>query len=144
MDNQKLLETIVSHLVDLKQDVSGLKQDVSSLKQDFTGLKEDVSGLKQDVTGLKQDVTGLKEDVSGLKQDVAELKGRVSNLEGSVAKIENDHGAKLAALLDGYHQNAKILDDHTDRLSRIETKITTHDIQISILDKTKSNRRSDK
>jgi len=69
------------------------------------------------------------------------LEERLTKLENIVIRIENDHGRKLGALLDGYHHNAEILDDHTERLTRIESKITAHDIQISILDKTKSNKR---
>jgi hypothetical protein len=70
-----------------------------------------------------------------------QLTERLAKVENVVIRIENDHGTKLGALLDGYHHNAETLDGHTERLDRIESKITTHDIQISILDKTKSNKR---
>ena len=61
-----------------------------------------------------------------------------------LARMEQDHGTKLSALLDGYKQNAQILDRHTAQLDRIEDRVTHHDIKISILDKTKSNKRLSK
>lgn len=47
-----------------------------------------------------------------------------------LAGMEFEHGEKLAALFDSYQQNAEVLADHTQRLERIEDKITTHEIQI--------------
>lgn len=69
------------------------------------------------------------------------LEGEIGGLKQSIARIENDHGEKLASLLDGYKQNAEILDRHSEQLDRIENKIESHDVQISVLDRTKSNRR---
>ncbi|MEN6414336.1 MAG: hypothetical protein ABFC84_16485 [Veillonellales bacterium] len=68
-------------------------------------------------------------------------KEELREVKQSLARIENNHGTSLTALLDGYHQNAEILDRHTEQLNRIETKVGMHDIQISVLDKTKSNKR---
>ena len=86
----------------------------------------------------------LAEGQKTLENGQKHLTDRLTRVETVVARIENDHGAKLGALLDGYYQNTKILADHTERLDRIEEKITTHDIKISILDKAKSNKRKAK
>ena len=96
--------------------------------------------LKTLAEGQKTLENGQKTLENGQKH----LTDRLTRVETVVARIENDHGAKLGALLDGYYQNTKILADHTERLDRIEEKITTHDIKISILDKTKSNKRKAK
>ena len=79
-----------------------------------------------------------------LKQILNELqsvKTEIGGVKQSLARMEQDHGTKLSALLDGYKQNALILDRHTEQLDRIEDRVTHHDIKISILDKTKSNKR---
>ncbi|SFH22166.1 hypothetical protein SAMN05660649_04317 [Desulfotomaculum arcticum] len=69
---------------------------------------------------------------------------RQIKLENVVTRIETDHGEKLSILLDGHEQKTQILDRHTEQLDRIESKIESHDIQISVLDKTKANKRKAK
>ncbi|MHB1127351.1 MAG: hypothetical protein ACYC2T_10450 [Bacillota bacterium] len=59
----------------------------------------------------------------------------------AVARIEHEHGEKLSALFDGYKLLSETLSDHTARLERIEEKVTSHDIKIEILDKTKAAKR---
>lgn len=80
-------------------------------------------------------------DIKNLNTEVQKLEGNVDKLE---LRLENEAFNKISALLDGYHQNAEKLADHTERLDRIESKITNHDIKIHILDKTKSNKRKAK
>ena len=75
----------------------------------------------------------------GFKQMDEKLDKKVDKTD--IARIENDHGSKLEALFDGYQSIRETLEDHTKRLQRIEEKIETHDIQIQVLDKTKSNKR---
>lgn len=84
----------------------------------------------EQLNSLTEQVAGLKEDVAGLRQ--------------SQARMEFDHGEKLSVLFDGYNSISETLADHTDRLQRIEDKISTHDIQIQVLDRTKSNKRKAK
>jgi uncharacterized protein involved in exopolysaccharide biosynthesis len=62
-------------------------------------------------------------------------------LSKDIARIEYEHREKLAALFDGYQSIKETLDDHTDRLQRIEDKLETHEIQINVLDSTKANKR---
>lgn len=96
-------------------------------------------------------------------QQLVKLNDGQDKLSRDVARIEQAHGEKLSALFDGYKAitekldehtqilnnhtatlagHTTILADHTERLQRIENKIETHDIQIQVLDKTKSNKRS--
>lgn len=58
-------------------------------------------------------VSNLTISVEGLQTEVSEVKRRVIH-------IENDHGAKLDALFDGYKQNS-------DKLTRIEEEVSKHD-----------------
>ena len=49
-----------------------------------------------------------------------ETKDNFSKTNQAITKIEHDHGQKLAALFDGYRQNA-------DKLDRIEAEVKRHD-----------------
>jgi len=62
-------------------------------------------------------------------------------LEQSLARIENEHGSKIDALFDGHNQCNKKLDCVLSRLDAIESKVESHDIQISVLDKRRKNTR---
>jgi len=70
------------------------------------------------------------------------LGNRMDRLENSMVKLElrmeNEAFNKISVLFDGYKSFSETLADHTGRLQRIEEKITTHDVQIRVLDKTKS------
>ncbi|MDD3308292.1 MAG: hypothetical protein PHO29_14510 [Acetobacterium sp.] len=70
-------------------------------------------------------------------------------------KVANEKLDQLFAFRDDTDKNMKFLittldhvankiDDHTDRLERIEDKVTTHEIQIKVMDATKSNKRKAK
>ena len=80
-------------------------------------LTQNVGEIKSDVGELKSDIGGLKSDVGELKSDVGELKSDVQSIKNTVIHIENDHGAKLKALFDGYVQNS-------DKLDRIEKEVS--------------------
>ncbi len=62
-------------------------------------------------------------------------------LNQAIAKIEIEHGEKFSALFDGYQSITETLADHSARLQRIEDKLETHEVQIKVLDSTKSNKR---
>ena len=98
----------------------------------------------QQLKALTEGQKFLTEKYQSLSEGQRQLAERLTKVENVVTRIENDHGTTLNALLDGYHHNSEVLADHTERLDRIESKITSHDIQISILDKTKSNKRKAK
>lgn len=77
------------------------------------------------MTELSESVNSMRQDVNSLRQDVT--------------RIEINHGEKLSALFDDYEAIKETLDDHTERLERIEAKLETHEIQIKVLDSTKAN-----
>ena len=76
-------------------------------------------------------------ELQSLNNRVGNLEERLIKVENTVIRIEHSHGESLGALLDGYNQNAEILDRHTEQLDRIEGKI-------EMLDKTKANKRKAK
>ena len=134
MENEKFQELVL-------QQLKALSEGQKSLTDNIQSLNEGQKSLTENVKSLNEGQNSLTENIQSLNEGQRQLTERLTKLENVVTRIENDHGTNLRALLDGYHHNAKVLADHTERLDRIESKITTHDIQISILDKTKSNKR---
>lgn len=74
-------------------------------------------------------------------EHLVKMSEELDKLRQNVARIEIEHGEKLSALFDGYKGMVEKLDDHTQRLQRIEDKLETHEIQIKVLDATKANKR---
>lgn len=81
------------------------------------------------------------EYMAKLTQEMTELKQGQTRLE---LIIENGIKPKIDALFEGQKQHTEILESHTERLERIEEKVGKHDIQISVLNNTKNNRRRTK
>ncbi len=155
MDNEKFQELVLQQLKaltegqrqlnegqkSLTENYQSLNEGHKSLRENFQSLNEGHKSLRENFQSLNEGQMSLTENYQLLNEGQRQLTERLTKVENVVMRIENDHGTNLAALLDGYHHNAKVLADHTERLDRIESKITAHDIQISILDKTKSNKR---
>lgn len=73
------------------------------------------------------------------------MENRFDTLENETRKtnliIENEIRPDIKCITEQLSRHAEILNLHTEQLERIEAKIETHDIQISVLDRTKSNKR---
>ena len=74
MDNNELLQAILSEIKTIKTDISDLKEDVSNLKAGQTAMQEDIAGLKNDVSGLKDDVSDLRAGQATMQEDIDEIK----------------------------------------------------------------------
>jgi len=100
-------------------------------------------------------ITELANDVKDLRQNTVRLETKFTEkidilFDGyqSISEKLNEHTAilnKHSATLDEHtailNKHSATLDEHGKLLQRIEDKLETHDIQIHILDKTKSNKR---
>ena len=91
-----------------------------------------------------KDIARLEDGQKEMRQDIARLEDGQDKIHQDMARLEFSHGEKLAALFDAYQSISEILDDHTRRLERIEEKVSMHEIQIKVLDATKSNKRKAK
>ncbi len=76
---------------------------------------------------MVEHMSKLTDEVTGLRQDMFRMEFQLTE--------------KIDVLFDGMAAANKKLDDHTARLERIEDKVEHHDIQIRVLDETKSNKR---
>ena len=72
---------------------------------------------------------------------ITKLSDDFTDFRQNVARMEFELSEKINILFDGQEAIKDILADHTERLQRIENKTEKHDIQIRVLDETKSNKR---
>jgi len=79
---------------------------------------------------------------------MTKLADDVTDIRQNMVRMEFQLTEKINILFDGQKainekldEHTEILADHTERLQRIEDKVEKHDIQIQVLDKTKSNKR---
>jgi len=94
----------------------------------------------QQLQNINSRMDSLDKSQDILASELMAVKTDVQKVKSTVTRIEHNHGEILGALQDGYKQNAEILDRHTEQLNRIEEKIESHDIQISVLNRSKSNK----
>ena len=116
---------------------------------------EHMSKLSDDVTGIRQNLARLEfehgEKLAALFDGQESIKSTLDDHAAILNKhtaVLDDHTVilnKHSAVLDDHtvtlNKHSAVLDDHTERLQRIEDKVEGHDIQIQVLDKTKSNKR---
>ncbi|ACV64392.1 hypothetical protein Dtox_3683 [Desulfofarcimen acetoxidans DSM 771] len=76
--------------------------------------------------------------LKALTNEVKEIKSNQHKLE---LHIETEVTDKIRSLYEFREVQANVNERILAALDRIESKVETHDIQISILDKTKSNKR---
>ncbi len=137
MDNDKFQDLVLQQFQVITGELQSLKEGQKSLTEGQTRLETRMDKLEESQARLEKSQDILASEVMAIKTDVQKVKS-------TVIRIEQDHGTRLGALMDGHRQNTEILDRHTEQLDRIENKIESHDIQISVLDKTKANKRKAK
>jgi exonuclease VII small subunit len=120
MDTDKFQELVLQQLENLNLRIGSIEKGQQTLEKGQQTLEKGQQTLEKSQQSLQQDVEKIRQ---------------------SQVRMEFEHGEKLSALFDGYKSLSETMTDHTERLQRIEEKITTHDVQIKILDKTKSNKR---
>lgn len=102
--------------------------------QQFQAITHELKNLNQQVGNIETDVFSLKSDVTDLKKGQLHLETR----------MENEVIEKVRGLYEFREVQTDVNERILATLDRIEAKIETHDIQISILDRTKSNKRKTK
>lgn len=151
MDNEKFQDLVLEQLQIINGELKTLNNRVGNLEEGQTRLEDRTNRLESNVTklnnrfdNLQQSQQLLQHDIKKLQQGQQLLQQDVEKIRLSQVRMEFEHGEKLSALFDSYNLLSETLDDHTIRLQRIEDKIATHDIQIHVLDRTKSNKRKAK
>jgi len=90
---------------------------IEKMYSEFTNFSKDMNDFRKDMNNFRKET---KEDIQGLKKDVL--------------RIENDHGKKLEALFDGYHQMYEKLEVIEGKVDTIAEKVERHDIKIQVIE----------
>jgi len=108
MENNELLQAILSEIKDIKQ-----KQDK---------MQGDISGMQGDISGMKGDISNMQGDISGMKNDILKIN----------ITLENETNRKID-LMYGSHQDmikklkkTDEIDETKSRVSVLETVVTKH------------------
>jgi DNA repair exonuclease SbcCD ATPase subunit len=101
----------------------------------YTDLKSEIKSVKSE---LKSEIQSVRSELKSEIQSVrSELKSEIQSVNNHVIIIEQDHGAKLDALLDGYKQLAEGQVKIEGRVDNIEKHMVNQDDKITFLNKVK-------
>ncbi len=122
METEKILELMTRIYNDLKAGQEQLRTEMQAgneqLRAEMRSGQEQLRAEMQ--AGNEQLRIEMQEGFSAVNQKLSSLDERLSFVEKSVVRIENDHGAKLKALFEGYQLNS-------EKLDRIESEVARHD-----------------
>ena len=106
MENQEVLQAILSEIREIKADVSDLKADMVEVKAEQHRQGEEITGMKQEITGMKQEITKIN------------------------IRLENDVDKKINLLLEGQQG----MNEKFEKLDRVaadveEIRLTTRALE---------------
>jgi len=125
----------------LEEGQKSLTENYQSLAEGQRILTEGQQKLESKVDKLETRIGNIEEGQNEMKSDIAELNKGQLRLE---TRMENEVIEKIRGLYEFREVQTEVNERILAALDRIESKIESHDIQISILDKTKSNKRKAK
>ena len=162
MDNEKFQELVLRQFQGLAGEVKALTQGQARMETHIGNLEEGQKSLTENYQSLAEGQRILTEGQRKLESKVDKLETRIGNIEegqnemksdivelnkGQLrleTRMENEVIEKIRGLYEFREIQTEVNERILAALDRIEAKIESHDIQISILDKTKSNKRKAK
>ena len=98
-----------------------MESQIEVLKDDVQVLKEDVQVLKEDVRDLKEDVRDLKtSQKKGFDSIIDFLNQESQKSDRRLEILREDHRPQMSVLGEGIRANRDRLDDHEERIQRLE------------------------
>lgn len=151
----QILETMQSNIAGIQSDISTIRSDITSVQSDIGTMRSDMTSVQSDISTMRTDITSAQSDITSLKDGQRNLELRLENEAFAPIRILSENVIELGNRQASSDESIKFLastmstvahkiDDHTERLERIEEKIESHDIQIEVLDRTKTNKRKAK
>lgn len=152
---EKILKQILSKLDSLEQGQAATNSRLESLEQGQAATNSRLESLEQGQTELQKGLSAANSRLESLEQGQAELQeglsaanSRLDTVEESMAKLSQSQARmenQLTEHIRGLWDFQAVQTDVNNRvlaaLERIENKIEKHDIQIQVLDLTKSDKR---
>ncbi len=120
-------------------------QMLEMMQSNITGIQSDIGAMRSDMISAQSDIISVKDGQKNLELRLEnEAFAPIRILSENVIELTNRQAStdeSIKFLASTINTVANKIDGHTERLERIEDKIESHDIQIEVLDRTKSNKR---
>lgn len=138
MHSGKFQELVLQELKAMSKDINGLQNGQQSLEH---GQRQDRENNEKFQRLVVEHFNKVYHEIGSIHHEIGSIHQEVEAVHLSQVRMEHDNGEKFAAIFDELKNVKETLTGHTDRLQRIEEKVSEHDIKIHVLDKTKSNKR---
>jgi len=113
--------------------------------QQFNKIDRQLQSLTDGQEELNKKVGSMDTRLKTVEEGQTRIESRMDKLESKVDKLELRMENEVIEKIRGLYEDREVQHDVNSRvlaaLERIESKIERHDIQISILDKTKATKR---
>ena len=107
--------------------------EVKDIKAGVDRLETRVTRLETEVADIKTEVAVVKAEVADIKAEVAEVKDITQNTNDAVTLLENTLPNKIDLLFDGHQLSKQKLDDHENRIIKVEKTVSDHTFKITAL-----------
>ena len=148
MDNEKFQELVLEQLKSLTTQVTSIDNRLGNVEQGQKSLEQGQKSLEQSQKSLATRIDNLEQDQQLIIKTLQKHSVQLEDLQKAQTRLETRMENEVIEKIHGLYEDRKVQHEVNSRvlaaLERIESKITTHDVQIHILDKTKANKRKAK
>lgn len=151
ISDRELLELIATQVGKLTSEFSDFKNETSEnfksvnvrldniedrtdrTEGQLNTIQSQVDRIETRVDTIQSQVDRIENRVDKIDSKVNKIESRVDKIDKRIIVIENEHGAKLDAILDGYKQLAEGQEIMKSQLDKLATTQMMHDIDIMVL-----------
>lgn len=137
----KILESMQSDIKTLKQGQANLEQGQAATNSRLDSLEQGQAATNSRLDTLEQGQTELQKGQAATNSHLDTVEESLTKLSQSQARMENQLTEHIRGLWDFQSVQTDVNNRVLATLERIENKIEKHDIQIQVLDMTKSDKR---
>ena len=140
----ELMEKMYSELLEFKKETNerfdGMDGRLDSMDGRFDGIDSRLDsmdsrfdGIDSRLDSMDRRLDGMDTRLDGMDSRFDSIEGRLDSVGGHLIRIENDHGAKLDVLLDGYKQNAENITEINHKLDKLTDRVENQEIKLQVL-----------
>ena len=118
----------------------GIDSRLDSMDSRFDGIDSRLDSMDSRLDGMDTRLDGMDSKFDsmdsrfdGMDSRFDSIEGRLDSVGGHLIRIENDHGAKLDVLLDGYKQNAENITEINHKLDKLTDRVENQEIKLQVL-----------
>ena len=113
-----------------------MKKQMDSMQDDNIKRDELLLSMKEQIGSIQGQIDSMQGQIDSMQGQINDLQNKTDKISESVAVIEHEHGGNIQLLLDGqvsilekldlfeerFKSNEEKLDNHSDRIWRLEAK----------------------